>query len=208
MSLDSFNDTIMHLAARWKDADKPFLRQLFPLLAEGSPVSPGYLAEITGKDIVNVELALVNGRTSRDENGHVVELFGIMQTPACHRIRIGQVSLYSCCALVAQMVPLLLGKTLAIESRDPINNRLVVLNVSPAGIISVEPHTAVGTLVITDQELVLSDVRSAFCTHVNLFSDSASAQEFVNKDSRRYVVAIEQFNEASRRLYAAIWGES
>ena len=84
---------------------------------------------------------------------------------------------------------------------------MVILNVSPDGIKSVEPHTAVGTLVITDQEQVLSDVRSAFCTHVNLFADSESAQEFVNKDSRRYVVAIEQFNEASRRHYAAIWGK-
>ncbi|MDU0458525.1 MAG: organomercurial lyase [Geobacteraceae bacterium] len=207
MSYDSFADAIEHLVSRWQQADKIILRPLFPLLAEGKPVSPRRLAELTGKDLVSVEQALINGRTSRDEEGNVTELFGIMQMPARHRIQIGQVCLFSCCALVAQMVPLLLDMTTRIESVDPISNRLVTLDISPSGIQSVVPLSTVGTLLITNQEDVLADVRSAFCTHVHHFQDAESAQEFVAKDSRRYLVTIQQFNEASRRLYTAIWGQ-
>lgn len=206
LSYDSFEDVIEHLVSRWQQTDKIILRQLFPLLAEGKPVFPKRLAELTGKDLVSVEQALINGRTSRDEEGNVIELFGIMQMPARHRIQIGQVCLFSCCALVAQMVPLLLGRTTKIESVDPISNRLVILDISPSGIQSVEPLSTVGTLVITKQEEVLADVRSAFCMHVHHFSDAESAQEFIILDSRRYLVTIQQFNEASRRLFDAIWG--
>jgi len=206
LSYDSFEDVIKHLVSRWQQADKIILRQLFPLLAEGKPVSPKRLAELTGNDLVLVEKALISGRTSRDEEGNVIELFGIMQMPARHRIQIGQVCLFSCCALVAQMVPILLGKPTRIESVDPISNRLVTLDTSPSGIQSVEPLSAVGTLVITNQEEVSTDVRSAFCTHVHHFPDVESAQEFIAKDSRRYLVTIQQFNEASHRLCTAIWG--
>lgn len=206
MSYNSFDDVIKHLVSRWQQADKKILRQLFPLLAEGKPVSPKRLAELTGKDMVSIEQTLLNGRTSRDEEGNVTELFGIMQIPARHRIQIGQVCLFSCCALVAQTVPLLLDMPTRIESVDPISNRLVTLDVSPSGIQSVKPLSIVGTLVITKQEEVLTDVRSAFCTHVHHFPDADAAQEFVDKDSRRYVVTIQQFNEASRRLCTAIWG--
>lgn len=206
MSHDSFDDVIKHLVSRWQNADKMILRQLFPLLAEGKPVHPNRLAELTGKDMVSIEQALINGRTSRDEEGNVTELFGIMQMPARHRIQIGQVCLFSCCALVAQMVPILLGIPTRIESVDPISNRLVTLDISPDGIQSVEPLCSVGTLVITKQEEVLTDVRSAFCTHVHHFPDAVSAQEFVANDSRRYLVTIQQFNEASHRLCTAIWG--
>ncbi len=206
MSYDSFEDVIAHLVSRWQQADKTILRPLFSLLAEGTPVSPKRLAELTGQDLVLVEQALISGRTSRDEDGNVIELFGIMQMPARHRIQIGQVCLFSCCALVAQMVPVFLGKPARIESVDPISNRLISLDISPLGIQSVAPQSAVGTLVITNQEEVLSDVRSAFCTHVHHFPDAESAQDFIAKDSRRYLVTIQRFNEASHRLCTAIWG--
>jgi len=38
MSLTAFDDTIDHLKARWADADKNFLLQLFPLIAVGRPI--------------------------------------------------------------------------------------------------------------------------------------------------------------------------
>jgi hypothetical protein len=206
LSLESFDTTVMHLTTRWQHADKEFLRHLFPLLAQGTPVAPTYLSEVTGKDLAEVDQALIRGRTTRDNNGNVVELFGISQTAAHHRIRMGNVSLYSCCALVAQMLPLLLGKSVTIESLDPIDNRLIKLEVSPDGLESVAPDYAVGTLVITDQEQVLSNVASAFCSHVHLFSDAMSAQEFANLDPRRYMVNIVQFHQAAQKLYAAVWG--
>ena len=113
--------------------------------------------------------------------------------------------MFSCCALVSQMVPLLLSQTATIESVDPIGHGLVKLTISPTGIQSVEPYSAVSTLVLTSAEQVLKDVRSAFCMHVHHFPDTNSAQEFVNIDQRRYIVSIQQLHEAARQLTAAIW---
>ena len=205
MSFNSFEKTIEHISLRWQQTDKFLLRQLFPLLAQGRSVSPTQFAQMTGIDVRTVEHALIEGHTDRDMQGNVIELFGISQAPTLHRIRVGDVCLFSCCALVSQMVPLLLSQIATIESVDPIDHRLVRLTISPNGIQSVEPNGAVGTLVLTSAEQVLKDVRSAFCMHVHHFPDTDSAQEFVNLDPRRYIVSIQQLHEAACRLTAAIW---
>ena len=205
MSFNSFEKTIEHISLRWQPTNKILLRQLFPLLAQGKPVSPTQLAQIAGIDVPTVEQVLIEGHTDRDMQGNVIELFGILQTPTLHRIQVGDVCLFSCCALVSQMVPLLLSQTATIELVDPIGHGLVRLTISPTGIQSVEPYSAVSTLVLTSAEQVLKDVRSAFCMHVHHFPDTNSAQEFVNIDQRRYIVSIQQLHEAARQLTAAIW---
>ena len=205
MSFNSFEKTIEHISLRWRETNKVLLRQLFPLLAQGRPVQPMQLAQITGNDIPRVEQALSDGHTDRDKQGNVIELFGITQVPTLHRIQVGHACLFSCCALVSQMVPLLLSQTAVIESVDPVGHRLVRLAISPTGIQSVEPESAVGTLVLTSAEQVQKDVRSAFCMHVHHFPDTDSAQEFVDLDPRRYVVDIQQFHMAALQLTAAIW---
>lgn len=205
MSLSTFNATIDHLKARWEHADKFLLRQLFPLLANGKPISPSRFAQITRQDVATVELELLKGNTDRDSEGNVIELFGITQSPTLHRIRVDQVCLFSCCALVAHMVPLLLDRRATIESVDPISHRLTVIQVSSSGINSLEPPQAVGTLVVTTREQVLNDVRSAFCTHVCHFPDKKTAEEFIAADSRRYLVSINELNNAARQLTDALW---
>jgi len=206
MPLSKFEETIEHLKARWQHTDRNFLRQLFPLLADGRPISLTQLTEITHKDIVTVEQELAKGHTGRDSKGNVIELFGVMQLPSPHRIQLGQVCLFSCCALVAHMVPLLLDRTATIESVDPISHRLVKLQVSSSGVQLVEPQQAVGTLVVTTQEQVLNNVRSAFCMHVCYFPDEETAEEFIAADLRRYRVSIQQFHEAACKLTNALWG--
>jgi len=205
LSFNSFEKTIEHISLRWQQTNKILLRQLFPLLAQGRPVPSTQLAQITGNDIATVEQVLIEGHTDRDKQGNVIELFGITQAPTLHRIQVGHVCLFSCCALVSQMVPLLLSQTATIESVDPVGHRLVRLTISPTGIQSVDPYSAVGTLVLTSAEQVQKDVRSAFCMHVHHFPDTDSAQEFVNIDPRRYVVDIQQLHEAARQLTTAIW---
>jgi len=205
MSLTTFDDTIDHLKTRWADADKNFLRQLFPLIADGRPISPSRFAQITQKNVATVELELLKGNIDRDSEGNIIELFGITQAPTLHRIRLGEVFLFSCCALVAHMVPLLLDRPATIESVDPVSHRLTTIQVSSSGIHSLEPQRAVGTLVVTTQEQVLNDVRSAFCMHVCHFPDQETAEEFIAADSRRYLISITDLHNAARQLTDALW---
>lgn len=63
MSINTFQKTRDHLATRWQGTDKNLLRHIFPLLAQGRPVSPFQLTKITGKDIATVEQELIKGHT-------------------------------------------------------------------------------------------------------------------------------------------------
>ena len=201
----SFENTIGYLVSRWQPTDRTLLRQLFPLLAQGKPIPPSRLAEVSGRDVATVEQALGEGHAGRDHRGRIVELFGIALTPARHRIQIGSICVFSCCALVSHVVPLLLSQTVIIESVDPISGRLVRVFASPAGLHSVEPSGAVATLVATTEQQIEQDVRSAFCMHVHHFADADSAGEFARENSGRFVTNLLTFNDAALQLGRAVW---
>lgn len=198
--------TIGHIASRWQEADKSILRKLFPLLAQGKPIPPALFAQIIDKDVLTVEKALQIGRTDRDLNGRVIELFGVMLIPTPHRIMVEDVALFSCCAMVSQMVPSLVGKNATVESIDAINNKVVKIRISPKSIQSVEPKDSVATFVMTNEEDVLRDVRSAFCGHVRHFINMETAAEFIRMNPKRYIVGIDQLNQIAQQLQDMIWG--
>lgn len=199
------SDTIAHLAARWTHADKRILRSVFPLLAEGKPVPVARIAEVAGALPSSVESALEFGRAGRDTEGRVVELAGLMLSPTMHRLEIGDIALFSCCALLAQLVPALLGRSIRLESVDPVSRDLVRLDVAPEGVTAVMPEAAVGSFVVTQPSAVTEDVSANFCRHVLLFTSPESASVFVEADSRRYTLGIDQLHEAARILYREAW---
>lgn len=201
------SETIGHLAARWAQADKRILRQVFPLLTKGQPVPVSLIAEVTESNPAAVEAALESGRAGRDANGRVVELSGLMLSPTVHRVEIGDVALFSCCALLAQLVAELLGGTVKVESVDPVSRRIVRLAVGPQGVASVEPAGAVASFVYAEASDMADDVGAGFCSHVQHFASSESADAFVAADSRRYVLAIDDLHEAARLLYREAWAE-
>jgi hypothetical protein len=198
--------TMEHLVSRWKDADKLNLRKLFPLLAEGRPISAIEFSNIIGKDINTTENILKGGRTDRDNQGRVIELYGVMLIPTPHRIMVDDVALFSCCAMVSQMVPLLLRKNAIIESLDPIDNRVIKIIISERQIASVEPKDAVTTFVVTNHKEVIENIRTSFCNHVQLFSKKENAEEFVRMESRRYIISIDELFRIAKQLQENIWG--
>lgn len=200
----NFSDTIKHLQVRWEGTDKLFLRQIFPLLAAGRAVPVAPLAELVNRSVADVELELSKARVDRDPQGNITELFGVSLSPTLHRVQVDDFCFFTCCALVAHMVPFLTKRMAKIESVDPVTHRLVSLTASPFGVHS-QPLHAVGTLVVTSQEEVLSDIRSAFCTHVRHFPDQNTAHGFIAADPRRYIVTISELHQAARKLTHAIW---
>lgn len=93
-----------------------------------------------------MEKALQIRRADQDLHGRVIELFGVILIPTQHRIMVEDVALLSCCAMVSQMVPSLVGKKATVESVDPINNKVIKIRISPKSIQSVEPKDAVWRL--------------------------------------------------------------
>ena len=199
------SDTVAHLAARWSHADKRILRAVFPLLAEGKPVPVTRIAEAIGALPSRVESALELGRAERDSEGRVVELSGLTLSPTMHRVEIDDIVLFSCCALLAQLVPLILGRPIRVESVDPVSRHLVRLDVVPEGVTAVMPATAVGSFVVTQPRGVAQDVGANFCSQVLFFASPDSASVFVEADPRRYTLGIDELHEAARMLYQEAW---
>ena len=202
---EAVSQTIGHLAARWAKADKRILRQVFPLLAEGQPVPVARISEVTGSPTSMVEAALESGRAERDEEGRVVELSGLMLSPTMHRVMIGDVALFSCCALLAELVPALIDRPVSVESIDPMSRRVVRLVITPEGVADVEPEEAVGSFVLTEAGDMAADVGAYFCRHVHHFASSDSAKAFVGADHRRYAIAIADLYDAAQMLFREAW---
>jgi len=121
MSISTFEETIGHLKTRWQHADKRFLRQFFPLLAEGRPIPLSHLTEITHKDIAAVERELEKGYAGRDTKGNVIELFGVMQSASLHRIQLGPVCPKKICgySLNAALMMIFAANEMLLAGMDP-----------------------------------------------------------------------------------------
>lgn len=197
--------SVRHLANRWVDADKQLLKQVFPLLATGQPVSIDQIAERTGATTAAVEEALRRGRAGRDSKGWVVELSGLMLSPTLHRVEVGGVALFSCCALLAHMTPLFLNTDVILESVDPQSRGLVRLELSPEGVAARTPASAVGSFIEAEPEGVATDVGANFCSHVHHFIDGASARSYVAADPRRLLVEVAELRVAAEDLYHSAW---
>jgi len=204
---EAMSQTIGHLATRWAEADKRILRHVFPLLAEGRPVPIRRISEATGSTPSLVEAALESGRAERDEEGRVVELAGLMLSPTMHRVMVGDVALFSCCALLAQLVPALIDRPVNVESVDPVSRRVVKLVITPEGVTEVKPKEAVGSFVLTEAQGAAGNVGATFCHHVHHFASSDSAKAFVEADRRRYAIGIRDLYDAAQMLYKEAWAE-
>ncbi|MFC1619822.1 organomercurial lyase [Candidatus Neomarinimicrobiota bacterium] len=204
---EAITETIGHLAARWEQPDKSILRAVFPLLASGGPVVVEQIAKVTGAEAAVVETALRLGWAERNTKGWVTELFGITTAPTTHRIEIKGVVLYSCCALVAQMVPLLVDHPARIETVDPISRQLVRVEITPDKLTSIDPPEAWGTFVRTELETLQKNVGEAFCQHIHNFISRETAEQYAQQDKRRYILNMEIFHDVARQLTRAVWGD-
>lgn len=205
---DAVRDTIDQLAGRWAQADKQILRHVFPLLAEGKAVPVSLLVETAGTSPERVEAALKLGRAGRDAEGRVIELSGLTLNPTLHRVEIGEIALFSCCALLAQLVPELTGKAVRVNSIDPVSRRIVRLTIAPNGFATVEPVGALASFVRTEISHVAGRVGEYFCRHVHHFASAESASDFVAADPRRYLLRIDELREAAQLLFREAWASS
>jgi alkylmercury lyase len=186
-----FSETIDLLAARWSAAGT--LLPGFRLLAEGQPLPIVQLAAETGVEIDGLRELLVSVRSEFDEQGRLVDLFGmtLQQTP--HRLEIESKVVFSCCALWAHVIP-----------RLPVSKELVHLLISPDGIESVEPVDAMATMAAANERDIAADVCAAFCCQVKHFVSRENAQLFASWSSRRSVVTVDELHELGSDFYMAI----
>lgn len=187
------NDTLN--AARW------LFRPLLDLLANGKPVSVEDLAAATDRSTDDVRAALAaQADTEFDEQGRIVGN-GITLRPTPHRFVVDGIQLYTWCALDTLIFPALLGRRAEIESPSHANGTPVRLTVDPDGVTSVDPATAVVSLVTPD---TTGSIRGAFCNEVHFFATADEAAGWLEQHPGASVVPVADAYQLGRPLIDAM----
>lgn len=185
---------------------QPWLwRPLLQLLATGAPASAEDIATATGRQVNDVRDALAGLPSLEfDEQGRVVGS-GITLRPTPHRFEIDGRTLYTWCALDTLIFPAILGRTAQISSPCQATGDLVHLTVAPGQVVSIDPPTAVVSLVVPEPN---SPVRTAFCNHVHFFRSPQAAQPWLDEHPDAAVLPVQDALGLGQRLAAARPGTS
>lgn len=151
----------------------PLFVHVTRLLALGQPVPVARLAQTAGWTVEGVEAALArHPAVERDEEGRLVGL-GATLRPTAHRFTFSGGTLYGWCVSDALMFPVLLGQGGTVTSSCPVTETPILIEVSPDGILSVDPPEAVVSRV--RPEGPVDDVRTSICNLGNAFASRTAA---------------------------------
>jgi alkylmercury lyase len=156
--------------------DLALLVPLLRLLATGEPVDVSALAGTAGRtvDEVRDRLAAVPD-TEYDDHERIIGQ-GLTLRPTPHRFTVDGHELYTWCALDTLIFPTLLDRGASIESVSPASGQPIRVTVDASGVTSVEPATAVVSLVNPED---MTSIRSSFCNQVHYFTSGDDAQTWL-----------------------------
>lgn len=149
---------------------------LLRLLAQGDPVDIPTLAAAIGKSDEAVRSALAAVPDIEYEDGRIIGQ-GLTLRPTPHRFEVNGEQLYTWCALDTLIFPALLGTSARVESVTPGTGTPVQVSVGPDGVSTVNPSTAVVSLVNPED---MTSVRSAFCNQVHYFDSAEAAKPWLD----------------------------
>ncbi len=178
-----------------------FSRQILQLLAEGQPVTPERLAEMSGQPVEFIHTtfaALQNCGCEFNERGALIG-DALTLTPTRHRFRVKNYDLYAWCALDTLFLPALINQTAEITSTCPQTAAVIHLTVSPDGIEVVSPPEAALSIVFTPG--CTSGINGSFCGQIHFFVSREAALQWVDGRTDFAVLSVGDAFELARQVY-------
>lgn len=134
---------------------------LYRLLAAGEPVAMERLAAEGGWPLENLRAELArHAGTDWDEHGRIAG-FNLTLVPTPHTFTFDGRTVYVFCADGALELPIVLGRSGVIESPCPLTGQRIRVEVTPTGVVSVDPPEAVVSKVSPTGPV--DDVRAEIC---------------------------------------------
>ena len=179
--LGAFPDEFIHL----NDTEQRISAQIYRLLAKGEPVPVAQIASTLDLPLSKVEevVSQWSGFYFNDDKA-IVGYWGLSLGKTPHRFEVDGNTLYTWCAWDALFIPQIIGKTARVESTDAMTKEKIHITVSPDGIESVEPGTAVTSLMMPNTDEIRSDVIKSFCHYLHFFSSEATAREWIGSNDK------------------------
>ncbi|WP_006243697.1 organomercurial lyase MerB [Mycolicibacterium tusciae] len=194
---DSLGGTDNPSSTRW------LFRPLLELLAQGQPVTIDQLADATASTVDQVRDTLATTPdTEYDDRGRIVGS-GLTLRPTPHRFEIDGRQLYTWCALDTLIFPAILGRTAAVTSPCRSTGQPVHLTIGTDGITSVDPATAVVSIVTPDAP---ASIRATFCNHVYFFATRDAAEPWLAENPSATIVSVADAFQLGRPLTETLLG--
>jgi alkylmercury lyase len=158
------------------------------LLAGGEPASLDEIAAVAGKSPEEVQAALDRFPSAEwDEQNKVVGL-GLTLRLTPHRLELEGRTLFAWCALDALLFPDLLGRPASIESPCRGTGDPVHIEVTPAGIETVEPPSAVVSIIAACD---LANFRRVSCNNTHFFSSPEATSRWLEKHPEATILPVQ-----------------
>jgi len=163
------------------------------MLARGIPVDVGDLRDQLGWDDDDIDSIVAylkkTNQLETDEKGRFTAIAGLSLSPTKHFFRVGEVQLYTWCAIDTLFLPAILELTASISSACPVSGDTISLRVSPFRGVDNLSHpesvvSVVDPLAETSEscspdsrhtEVDLFGEDGAFCSNVHFFGSMSNA---------------------------------
>ncbi len=171
-------------------AQSRLLIEVWRLLTDGSPVTPGQIEQIFSTiqipfDAGNV---FINRVSERDGAGNVVGIFGLSQLKHPHQFEVKGHTFSTWCAWDTLFLPVFLNQTATIKSYCPATKEKIQLTISPEKAEQIAPSGTVLSMVVPEVTKGVCDsseeIRCSFCQLVHFFSSTEGAAEWVSEKNR------------------------
>lgn len=173
------------------------------LLAEGEPVSPAHIADASGVPVEQAEAGLRGVSDVEWTADGRVEGFGLTRRPTQHRFRIGDVELYTWCAMDTLIFAVILDRQVQITSPDGTTGEPLHLETDGRRVITADPPSIVVSWFVDPAG---TGLRAATCQFGHFFASRESAAAWAAKYPQGGVLALDQALDAARALVIDVFG--
>ena len=179
--------------------------RLWREVARGGPLSPERVEQIASALDLEQQTAheVLDKMCERDGDGLVVGIAGLSQHQHPHRFTVNGTQLATWCAWDALFLPVMLQQTAEVSSLCPTTGETIRLTITPEGVTSYQPESAVISIVIpqpTKNGLEsVEEIWMTFCHHIHFFSSPQAAQEWVaTRGQEIAILTVEEAFELGR----------
>ena len=171
-------------------------------LAKGNPISPAQLANIWDMPLEQVQAILKqaeeNGRVEINSQGELVGAV-LSLNPTQHQILMDNQHLYAWCAYDAMYAPGVVGKPAQIVSKDPVTDRTIQVSITPDGVETIQPESAVVSVVDPGGDMSAGP-ESTRCTHMLFFESREAAEQWKQGRTGVSILTVEEVVELAKEF--------
>ena len=179
------------------------------LADEGRPIPAAEVARLAEKARMSDDAAedFLAPLSERNETGALVGIAGLSLRPHPHRFLVHGHELTTWCALDPLFIVPMMDGPVTVTSCDPRDGAAVEVVVSPDGVRSVDPATAVVSIVVPEEVAAgsVEEIWGMFCHHVHFFVDTSSAEAYFADDTREvHLLSVEDAFALGRIVYESV----